>query len=799
MLVYAAKSSLEKRIINKTWKKRKKSKKWFDKECQELKYEASKMARKKHENPKENLLKKQYHHKLKEYKSKCKSKRYLFWQNTFKNVEESLNDPKSFWKKWRNANELEYQPKVPDITGDEWYNHFSNLHTEIPKENAETFNTLGNRHNRCSKMNEPLTKKEFMFVIKNIKNDKAAGYDSIVNEMIKNLPEVILNLLHKFINLCLQKSLIPQSWCMDIITPIFKDGSLNDPNNYRGICISSALLKIVCSALNIRIQEYCKTFDLINKNQIGFKSKHRTSDHLLTLKAIVKRYVTIGKRKLFACFIDFKKAYDSIWHEGLFHKMKENGIMGNFLNLVKDIYKKTKCAVKVKDSTTNFFNYTKGVRQGCPLSPILFNMYIDDIFETVNKNNESDISLGGGDKYNALMYADDLIILSDSEEGLQRQINKISGYCKKWKLDINIKKTKVMIFNRGNKLLKSEVRYENKILESVKVIKYLGFTLSAKNCSLAPTIDDLSIRANRAVFALNNKMKISNLPTKLALKVFQSQIMPILLYGAEVWGPYMDFDFLSWEKGKIERVQTQFIKRVLGCNIQTSNIMARGEVGMRPLLLNVIKSVVAYTENIKNRPTSTVYAAYDYESHNDVNPNFCTFIEKFDLNLQNVVNKNMLKKICQDTYDRRWWEEIINSPKATSYAKFKNNVKWESYLNQVENSKHKKSLSRFRLSNHPLLIERGRHMRPRLERCDRKCFRCSSDVEDECHFVIKCPLYIKERNCLLDACRKTCLSFDSMSEEQKFIFILSNEDIDITRVFAGFLFRSFKIRETSIP
>ena len=550
LLVYAAKSSLEKRSINKTWKKRKKSKKWFDKECQELKYEASKMARKKHENPKENLLKKQYHDKLKENKSKCKSKRYLFWQNTFKNIEESMNDPKSFWKKWKNANELEYQPKEPEITGDEWYNHFSNLHTEIPKENAETFSTLGDRNNRCSKMNEPLTKKEFMFVIKNIKNDKAAGYDSIVNEMIKNLPEVILNLLHKFINLCLQKSLIPQSWCMDIITPIFKDGSLNDHNNYRGICISSALLKIVCSALNIRIQEYCKTFDLINKNQIGFKSKHRTSDHLLTLKAIVKRYVTIGKRKLFACFIDFKKAYDSVWHEGLFQKMKKNGIMGNFLNLVKDIYKKTNCAVKVKDSTTNFFNYTKGVRQGCPLSPILFNMYIDDIFETVNKNNESDISLGGRDKYNALMYADDLIILSDSEEGLQRQINKISGYCKKWKLDINIKKTKVMVFNRGNKLLKSEVRYENKILESVKVIKYLGFTLSAKNCSLAPTIDDLSIRANRAVFALNNKMKISNLPTKLALKVFQSQIMPILLYGAEVWGPYMDLDFLSWEKGE---------------------------------------------------------------------------------------------------------------------------------------------------------------------------------------------------------------------------------------------------------
>ena len=435
------------------------------------------------------------------------------------------------------------------------------------------------------------------------------------------------------------------------------------------------------------------------------------------------------------------------------------------------------------------------------MSPILFNIYVNDIFHIVNNNNDSDISLDGGHKINALMYADDLILLADSEKGLQKQIDKVGEYCEKWKLDINIKKTKVMVFNRGNKLLKSEIRYGNAVIENVKVFKYLGFSISAKNCSFAPTIDDLAIKANRAVFALNNKIKISKLPIKMALKLFNSQIVPILLYGAEVWGPYMGFDYPSWEKGKIERVHTQFLKRILGCNIQTSNNMIRGEVGNRPLLIDVIKRVVTYTKNIKERPTSAVYSAYEFESTNDITPNFCNFIDKFDLNCDNIfeTSKSKLNKLCLDSYDRYWWGEIGNSPKATTYVTFKRSIKCERYLSQIDNLKHKKSLSRFRLSNHSLMIEKGRHMRPRVERSERKCFKCKVDVEDEFHFVIKCPLYATERKVLFDAFSNKCKNFDSLTEEQKFIFILSNEDMDLTKILAKFLFRSFKIRESALP
>ena len=120
------------------------------------------------------------------------------------------------------------------------------------------------------------------------------------------------------------------------------------------------------------------------------------------------------------------------------------------------------------------------------------------------------------------MYAYYLILISETKEGLQTQLNKINEYCKKWKLEVNIKKTKIMVFNRGNNLIKTEFRLNNVPLQNVKVMKYLGFTISAKNCSFVPTIEDLSLKAQRAIYALSTKVKLSKIPTRLVKKIFDS-------------------------------------------------------------------------------------------------------------------------------------------------------------------------------------------------------------------------------------------------------------------------------------
>ena len=794
----AAKCSLQvtKSFLNKNWKKKKKSKKWFDEDCSKLKHDVRRIGREKHSSSHNNLLREKYHEKLKEFKKTCKSKRNLFWNNKLSEVEQSLNDPKMFWQKWKNAKEEENFSSDTKIQGKKWFDHFCELHTETKKKASDECFSFAPDKDQIE-LEKSFSRTKFDKILRELKRNKSEGLDGISNEMVINSPPVVLDLLYNFINLCLNKSLIPQEWCKDTIIPIHKDGDMNDPNNYRGICVSSALLKIVCTLLKDKIETFCTRKEIIHKDQIGFKKGHRTSDHLFTLKTIVKKYVTIGKNKIFACFIDLKKAFDSVWHEGLFYKLNKIGVLGKPFQLIKDIYKKTICAVKIKNRITIFFNYTKGVRQGCPLSALLFNIYLNDLFDLLNENNDSNLFLSPGTKLNVLMYADDLVILSDSKEGLQNQLDKLESFCTKWKLTINTRKTKVVVFNRGNRPIHVTIKINDKPLECVKSVKYLGFCISAKNCSFSPTINDLSIKASRAIFALNNKIKLSKLPTRLALKLFQSLLLPILLYGCEVWGPYIDNDCESWEKSKIEQIHVQYLKRILGCNINTSNIMARGEVGVRPLILEIINRTINYTKSIKERNTSTVFSAFNYELCNTYTPNFTMFVSKVLPNQYDIESLSRIKirKKINEFYDRYWTLKLSESPKAITYTSIKNTVFLEKYLCTIENLKHKIALSRFRLSNHDLLIEKGRHMRPRLERSDRKCFLCKDKIENEIHFLTECPLYNNERKILFNSCRRTCPNFDYLvTNEQIFCFVMTSEEPIVIRNLAKFIFQAFKIR-----
>ena len=129
--------------------------------------------------------------------------------------------------------------------------------------------------------------------------------------------------------------MITSNWCLDFITPIHNGGIKSNPDNYRGICVMNSLLKVLCTIINNRLVEYTELSNLINHGQIGFKKSNITTDHVFTLKSLINKYVYDNKKKLYTCFIDFKKAFDSIWHKGLFNKLEINNINGKFLDLLK--------------------------------------------------------------------------------------------------------------------------------------------------------------------------------------------------------------------------------------------------------------------------------------------------------------------------------------------------------------------------------------------------------------------------------------------------------------------------------
>ena len=118
--------------------------------------------------------------------------------------------------------------------------------------------------------------------------------------------------------------------------------------------------------------------NIMRHEQIGFVKKSRPADHLFVLKAIIDNYTNQGK-KIFTCFVDFSKAFDSVWRNGLFYKLIKYGADNSWVKLIKNMYEKTKQCIKINNTKSREFKTYKGVRQGCILSPKLFNIFINDI------------------------------------------------------------------------------------------------------------------------------------------------------------------------------------------------------------------------------------------------------------------------------------------------------------------------------------------------------------------------------------------------------------------------------------
>ena len=156
------------------------------------------------------------------------------------------------------------------------------------------------------------TAEEISNGIKKLKNNKTSGLDSISNEIIKASAPIILLFLVIFFNKILETKKHPDEWVVGIITPLHKSGEIDDPDNYRGITINSCLSKLFTLLLNNRLTNYINKEDALKFNQIGFRKGFQTADHVLTLKTLIDKYLD-RNQKLYICFVDFCKAYDSIY------------------------------------------------------------------------------------------------------------------------------------------------------------------------------------------------------------------------------------------------------------------------------------------------------------------------------------------------------------------------------------------------------------------------------------------------------------------------------------------------------
>ena len=156
------------------------------------------------------------------------------------------------------------------------------------------------------------------------------------------------------------------------------------------------------------------------------------------------------------------------------------GWVQNFIYLIKSMYEDLQLSVKLSDGVTPFFDSLLGVRQECNLSPLLFNLFVNDIFQELTDNSCEPIKLQQKD-INCLMYGDDLLILSETEAGLNNSLQRLGKYAKRWKLKISQKKTKIMVFNKQGRSIDLKLKIDNLVIESCKKYVYMGIVFTPGN------------------------------------------------------------------------------------------------------------------------------------------------------------------------------------------------------------------------------------------------------------------------------------------------------------------------------
>ena len=333
-----------------------------------------------------------------------------------------------------------------------------------------------------------------------------------------------------------------------------------DPNNYRGISLASCVCKLFTSVLTERIQKDLEKRDVLGLEQAGFRKNIGCVDPVFIISSIMSTYLA-QKKKLFVTFIDYEKAFDKVDDELLWQKLGHAKKTGKVLRVIQSLYQKTKARVRVNGELTDVFNCNIGVSQGDNLSPLLFIIFLKDFnnlirtdSEGIFLNAERSEELTTFLKMNPLLYADDTLLLSETEEDMQQALDATLKYCIQNKMTINVSKTKYMICSRG-KIRKQSTLYINRTaIERVDTFCHLGVVVKYNNTFQAAMKNNVD-KAKKALFKLDDLMSKIDLEIDTKLHLFDVMIKPILRYGCEVWG-HEDIE-------QIEVFHRNFLRRLL--------------------------------------------------------------------------------------------------------------------------------------------------------------------------------------------------------------------------------------------
>ena len=382
-----------------------------------------------------------------------------------------------FWKevKFMNNSATPLPSCIDDNIGaenivDMWKNHFQSIYNCLQRDPVIHRNCSDDFHNVA------VSNKEVEDAIKDLKCGKSCGLDGINAEHLKYSSDFILTVLSKCFTSFLVHGFIPSKRLSVVLVPIIKDKTrkIQSKENYRPIALASVVSKVFEKVILSRVEQYIST----SCNQFGFKKGHGTDQCIYILKEIIDAYNMLNGT-VYTCFLDASKAFDRVNHTVLFDKLRRRGVPHYITRVLVYWYVNQMFCVRWGNIYSESFNVTNGVRQGGILSPLLFNVYMDDLSFTLNEMN---VGCSFSNKVvNHLMYADDIVVFAPSAIGLKKLLHACNDYADEHDIKFNTSKSAVMIFRpkQGMKVnYQPEFFLNGSQLSITDSIKYLGHYFS---------------------------------------------------------------------------------------------------------------------------------------------------------------------------------------------------------------------------------------------------------------------------------------------------------------------------------
>lgn len=260
--------------------------------------------------------------------------------------------------------------------------------------------------------NVQIEEKDVEKALKRIKNGKAGGTDEIIGELVKYSGQGGIRALTNLYRNILEEGEVPEEWRMCRVTLIHKGGgkSKEDIGNYRPISIMNILAKTMGMVLNDKLVTWAEQERVWGEEQNGFRRGRGGIDNLYILKEIVERSI-IQEKELYLTFLDLEKAYDTVNRGKLMLLLQHIGIDDKVRTVLKSMYNNNRVIFTLGRINSDWVKNNVGVRQGCVMSPTLFNIYLEELFVRIRK---ADIGVKiGQKKLGCLAYADDVVLMAE--------------------------------------------------------------------------------------------------------------------------------------------------------------------------------------------------------------------------------------------------------------------------------------------------------------------------------------------------------------------------------------------------